>query len=176
VPPPGPFIGVSTGENFSCGLSPDGRVECWGMDDPINCWLSLPGSYVDVIRPPLDVVFREIFSGIRHSCGLTPDGEIVCWGWDEYGQLAAPEGRFVDMDLGYAHGCAIGEDGRVSCWGCGTGEHDGYDHDFGQCDPPEASFVDIAVGGPNSCGVRTDGRVQCWGCLPYTWMETCTPP
>ncbi|MCY3895273.1 MAG: hypothetical protein OXG17_02255 [Chloroflexi bacterium] len=33
TPPPGPFTVVTVGDNFRCGLRPNGTAECWGYDD-----------------------------------------------------------------------------------------------------------------------------------------------
>lgn len=170
------FVSVSAGRTHSCGLRPDGTVECWGYE-----W----GGTVP------DGTFTEITSGSWHSCGIRPDSSVLCWGDNPFGQLDAPayeftttsagrqntcgirtkgnlvcwgtaprgtqppkKGHFVAVDVGYQHTCAIRTDGNIHCWG---------NNDYGQLSAPAGSFTAVTTGNQHTCGLRTNGQIACWG-------------
>ena len=73
-PPPGPFVAISAGYNYTCGLRPGGEAACWG----------LAGTYSErELADPPPGPFVAISAGERraddHACGLRPDDTAVCW-------------------------------------------------------------------------------------------------
>lgn len=113
-PPRLRYTQLSLGNLVACGLLEDGDVECWG-DWQVSANGRWPGPYVSVTV------------GGGHACGRFADGLVQCWG---YGQAAAPEARFLEIDAGGNHNCGITEEGTALCWGCER-------HNWGQCAPPE---------------------------------------
>ena len=69
--PGGQFHSVSGGQHHTCGLRPDGQVECWGRnnygqtDVPVN------------LGP-----FRALAAGNYHNCAIRQDDTVACWGWE----------------------------------------------------------------------------------------------
>ncbi len=67
-PPDGVFSAIATGSTHSCGLRPDGTVQCWG-----NNWRGQTNAP--------DGKFTVTAPGAEHTCGIRADGTIQCWDW-----------------------------------------------------------------------------------------------
>ncbi|KAL9296010.1 hypothetical protein ACSQ67_021906 [Phaseolus vulgaris] len=98
---------IAVGENFLCGLSSRGDVNCTGTGR-----VNSSRVVVDVPAPGGNYTF--LAAGFRHACVISIDGGLVCWG-DMEGEK--PQGRFVSLALGENRSCALGHDRRVVCWG-----------------------------------------------------------
>lgn len=202
TPPDITHSAVFAGGVATCGLSPEGKLSCWG------CERDEPPRICASARPP-DGVFLSAAVGnsdacaVDHlgeatcwgngqlpevetgpfvdvavgydSCGLRPDGTISCW-WsaNQDGPFEHAEGHpWASIDCGYSHCCAVsGEDGHVECWGPFS-PHPSPD--------PELEFVQFATGGVHSCGLHPDGTVTCFGCGEWTGLDEevagqCDPP
>ena len=61
---------MSAADSNSCGLKPDGAVECWGYGYCGNT-VYQPGP------------FTQFSAGSCHTCGLKEDGSVDCWGADD---------------------------------------------------------------------------------------------
>ncbi|HEX4629240.1 MAG TPA: hypothetical protein VH137_10670, partial [Gemmatimonadales bacterium] len=124
-------VQLALGGLFSCALTADGGVSCWGDDtdrqlgrvleagsfDPTPTSVALPGAATAVA------------TGISHACALLADQSIVCWGAADHGEI----GQIVDggvstphvvsgvmatqLSAGDVSTCAITTAGGVSCWG-----------------------------------------------------------
>lgn len=81
---------VAAGQYFSCGVSTDGRVKCWGQN--IDGVLGTadatyhgesPDSMGDGL-PAVDlgagVTATAVTAGAAHACALLADGGVKCWG------------------------------------------------------------------------------------------------
>jgi alpha-tubulin suppressor-like RCC1 family protein len=85
---------------------------------------------------------------------LRTDGTLACWGSNDFGESAAPSGKFIDIAAGDHHACAVGPDGSVSCWG---------DNRRLQCRPPAGKFRQVSAGRDHSCAIAADSTITCWG-------------
>ena len=139
------FNVVSAGWDYSCGITVDGELLCWGdkADDYIMGLESATGEYVDVDTASL------------YMCAVRSDGGVQCW--DSAGEMDVPAGDFVSVSADICT-CALGSDGQVTCWWNTDDEYD-----YGQCDPPDSEFMEIGLGSFHACGLRTDGSLECWG-------------
>ena len=168
-----PAVEVAAGSTFSCTLTTDQDISCWGENTRVP--QSIKGPFID------------IDGGFFHMCAVRASGHIRCWGDNIYLQSSgfAPlisnnllaSGRFVEnlttdytfrsVSAGDLATCGIldGEsqgqaDGAVLCWGLATN---------GQAQPPENSFSSISVGDYHGCGLldgqngQTAGTGVCWG-------------
>lgn len=79
----GTFVQVSAGAGYSCGVTTDQTVLCWGRNADGE---STP--------PPHDPgTFQQVSAGgwpAAHSCGVTTDQTVVCWGDNSLGQSSPP--------------------------------------------------------------------------------------
>jgi alpha-tubulin suppressor-like RCC1 family protein len=127
------FVQLSAGSNFTCGLTEDGAVKCWGyngagqLGNGTNSNSNVP---VDVIG--MDSGVEAIAAGFAHVCALKGE-QIWCWGSNYDGELG--DGTYggyqstpvqvqgltgfrlggVAASGGYS--CALTEFGRIKCWG-----------------------------------------------------------
>lgn len=131
---------LAVGDNFLCGLSELGRVECLGSNRNI-------ADHVPIGE------FSVVEAGFRHACAISLSGSLECWG-HLVGER--PQGEFTSLALGEDRGCAIRRNGTVVCWGV-----NGFDL-------PESlrneSFVSIEAKRRVFCGVQAANlTLFCWG-------------
>lgn len=124
---------VTAGANFTCALSNDGTVQCWGA----NTAGQLGGGNQSARAGPTVVKglsgITAIASGCSHSCAIKSDGTAACWGSNQNGQIgdgatsaSAPEPKAVAglsgveaIAAGCRHTCAVAHGGKAYCWGDG---------------------------------------------------------
>jgi len=176
-PPPGIlFTQVSTGDYHTCGLKPDGSVECWGRaddrtgpftqvsagndhncairksDGTVACW---GANGYGQANPPAGVVFTQVSAGENHTCALDLDGNVVCWGGNTWGQAPATRtGPYTQIAAGDLFTCGLKTDGALDCWG--------YNF-YGQRNPPAGVFTAFELGGAHGCAISEDDKIYCWG-------------
>lgn len=91
---------LALGDKFSCALTEQGQVWCWGSnnngevgtDNAISC---APGRCVttpsEVLLTANSAPAIGVTAGSQHACALLADGSVWCWGNHETGQLGNPE-------------------------------------------------------------------------------------
>jgi alpha-tubulin suppressor-like RCC1 family protein len=170
---------VTTGEDFTCGLTSDGTAYCWG-DDAYG-ELGSPGP--SVMTPVLVssvLRFTTLSTGGEgyHTCGLTADSLTYCWGENSSGQLGNPSApgpypaqvvgglRFSALTAGGYHTCGITAAGVAYCWGDNTWGELGTGSGGSSSVPALVSgglrFLSISAGYDYTCGVALTGD-YCWG-------------
>ena len=104
---PGPFTRLGVGFRHICALREDGGAFCQGNNDSYQA------------SPP-PTKFAQIAAGRNHSCGITRASLIECWGSGRAGapgkRLAAPDGEFAAIFIGFRASCALRQNGRPDCW------------------------------------------------------------
>jgi alpha-tubulin suppressor-like RCC1 family protein len=148
------FAEVSAGAYYTCGITVDSRIHCWGEDTDGQVSGAPDGEWVSVS------------AGTMHACALSAAGEFACWGSDSYGQVSeAPTGTPVRaVSAGGAHTCLLDASGVVDCWGYNGGR---------QTLVPPGEYTAISAGGLISAALTTDGSVAVWGDL--TLWDDYTP-
>ncbi|MDG0815430.1 RCC1 domain-containing protein [Bdellovibrio svalbardensis] len=150
------FTKVSVGNEFSCGLSINGQIYCWGENSQHN----LSDGTVTNRNAPVQAV----------PCG------------DTYANCDSPYlgafnnpiptyGRFTDLAVGPYHACGLWQNGKVVCWGRALEGQlgNGHLHEFKgfAFATDESSYgMDITAleAGTNfTCGLVANGRIVCWG-------------
>uniref|UniRef100_A0A0D6QXM0 non-specific serine/threonine protein kinase n=1 Tax=Araucaria cunninghamii TaxID=56994 RepID=A0A0D6QXM0_ARACU len=170
ISPPGRFVSISAGSNFTCGLFSGNRTaHCWGVN----------GSEIVELRGR-DAGMRTLAAGGGHVCGIRNDGVAACWGRNDFGQAAPPSSlafEFTSLALGDRHTCAIRSVNKtVLCWG-----------EMGTAYPTAESFETIVAGDNYTCGLTSANlSVLCWGgrgfesgtllSLPGVLPGPCTQP
>ena len=167
---PEPLPQIATGVGFSCLLSRDGRVLCWGDNALGQLGASGRGrsenctgeAYQQEVEFPgrcdaeprvvtgLDQV-RQLALGHSHACALRRDGSVWCWGSNWQGQVG------------------VGKDARVTA-AC---------RDDVACARtpllvPGIRARSIAAGGATSCAVLESGQVACWGDAGFAQIAKAT--
>lgn len=144
---PGAYLRVVPGgPNFynhahTCGLTVDGWVLCWGVNNFGQMGTATAGSaYTPVGIGGIN--FSQVSASLVRTCALTPEGDAYCWGQAGLGALGigtttAPEQcfksctqtplgvvgghRFTSLGVGGEHACALDANGTALCWGYNTG-------------------------------------------------------
>lgn len=183
----GPLRQVAAAERNVCGVTPEGKVRCWGA-----------ASHGIIGDPQVDRAI-EVGVGSNHVCARRQDGSVWCWGGDEHGQLGdvdyrGREGTLIRKGnelsyigerirerpqkvLGLDHvaqlatgsffNCARKDDGTVWCWGCDTeSKLDGrrhWDHSKPLAIASLDDVVELRAGGDAACARKKNGHVSCWG-------------
>lgn len=139
---------------YTCALTSNGLVKCWGEnlsgqlglgdkasrgDAPGEMGANLP--FVD-LGLPAGVVATAIHSGTNHTCVLTSDGRIKCWGYNFAGQLGVGDTN--------TRGDAPGEMGANLPF-----------VDLGL--PAGVTATAVVAGAAHSCALTSEGKIKCWG-------------
>ncbi|HEU4698570.1 MAG TPA: hypothetical protein VFS40_05285, partial [Gemmatimonadales bacterium] len=171
------FQAVGAGADFTCGLTTDARVHCWGEDFfgqlgvADTTLLACPaGGRCSVT--PLAVAFPDTLRlaalavGSAHACALDAAGAAWCWGRQGgvQGGARAPAAAPAAVGGGVAFAqlaagsgtCALTAAGAAYCWGADAAD---------TVPRPVASpysFRSIAVGAGEACALTATGAAFCW--------------
>lgn len=173
------FASIAAGSSFTCGLTANGHVSCWGQNtagqlgDGSNFDRPLP---VAIVSP----AFTSITAGGSHVCALTADGDAYCWGRNAFGQLGdggtydrnmpvrvRGGARFKSISAGADHTCAVAVDGTAYCWGQNTYGQLGTGGAADVAQPATVAdghvFTSVRASGSHTCGLTVSGEAFCWG-------------
>lgn len=79
--PPGIHRQISCGKFFSCAIT---------VEDKINCWGAMVG------RVP-EGKFSQVSVGETHACALERSGKIKCWGRNDFGESKPPDHHYTQV-------------------------------------------------------------------------------
>ncbi|MBN2723155.1 MAG: hypothetical protein JXR95_03695 [Deltaproteobacteria bacterium] len=82
-------VGGDNSSAFTCALSQDGDIYCWGTDRFERMGNGAAGDNIipgPVEKPYATSIFTDITVGYNHACGITDDGLLWCWGSNVRGQ------------------------------------------------------------------------------------------
>ena len=137
------IVSIQTSEKFTCALTSDYNVYCWG--DNTNGSLG-NGTAVSYSAVPVAVSksayankpIKQLSVGRSHSCAITSLGQVYCWGNNNTGQLGnnsitssnVPVATttsgvlsglsVISITTGAQFSCAIASDNNAYCWGQGN--------------------------------------------------------
>jgi alpha-tubulin suppressor-like RCC1 family protein len=83
------FRALVAGSHFSCALTPEGEVFCWG-DNALGQLGTNPDSTPGTgapVRVPVEGRVVSLGAGDRHACAILEADRVVCWGNNGAGQL-----------------------------------------------------------------------------------------
>ncbi|KAK1427571.1 hypothetical protein QVD17_16259 [Tagetes erecta] len=131
---------VSVGNNYVCGLSEFGQINCPGSNNFSSFNFPI-GRY------------SAVSAGNKRVCAINSSNGLNCWGET---MVSIPNGAFKSVSVGDNRFCAVRINGSVICWG-----------EFG-FELPEnlrgVSFEGLEVNGGVFCGILTSNySVYCWG-------------
>ncbi|XP_060216241.1 serine/threonine-protein kinase-like protein ACR4 [Lycium barbarum] len=160
IPAHFPFIGLTAGNGFVCGLLMDSyQPYCWGRSNFIQMGVPQP-----MIKGSQ---YLEISAGDNHLCGLRQPlmgkhrntSLVDCWGYNMTRNNEF-EGQIQSISAGSEFNCALFSLNRsVLCWG------DEISSQVISLAPKDLRFIKIAAGGYHVCGILegVSSRVYCWG-------------
>ncbi len=176
-------IGLSLGENFTCGLMPSGQIECLGGNR-----VGQLGDGTTTDRMATVPVVRvtdavQVSASGRHAAAVLSDGSAVGWGQStglglagspcgaaECSPLAEPLNGGVgvaEVRVGGAHLCYRRADGGVACLGSNDVGQLGDGTAASRAVPAAAIGLTPArrlfVGAGHSCVLLLSGVMRCWG-------------
>jgi hypothetical protein len=100
-----PFEALASGNNFNCGLTRAGAIDCWGLD--VNGTLDAPS----------DTGFVALYASFQSGCALRADGTPACWGASAYWDTT-PSIPLSSVSVGRGFACGLtADEGRGICWG-----------------------------------------------------------
>ncbi|MEM7155650.1 MAG: hypothetical protein AAF799_22565 [Myxococcota bacterium] len=159
-------VQVTAGSNYSCALSDDGRVKCWGA----NATPHVPGAPNDEEGSPTN--YGRLGQGDRRE-SMPATGDAL-----PPVDLGGTDAKVVGIAAGSTHTCALFDHGRVKCWGSGGGGKLGYGSTDNIGDEPgemgdALPFVDLGdhvavklgCTQSRSCVLTDEPSVLCWGPL-----------
>jgi alpha-tubulin suppressor-like RCC1 family protein len=185
------FTSLSAGLGYTCGVTTDKSVMCWGSNIDRILGDSAPERCGDVgsvqCSPrPIDISLPErvvqLSAGTGHACALSEAATVYCWGANSSGQsgmsglitVVAPtkvnlrlEGRVVALSSGGLQTCAVTSRQVGYCWGADllSAGHNNIRNDVVEPTPAArgAPLRHISVGQSYACALTTNGHLLCWG-------------
>lgn len=185
------FTSVSSGQDFSCGVTPLRTAYCWGRNaaGALGNGTASNSTIPVAVSLPVGVLLDSVSAGQDHACGLTPTGNIYCWGGNTLGQLGTgntnpqatpqlvsvtPAATFTSVAAAAQFTCALTTTNVILCWGLNSQGQLGNAINVGTNAPNPSPLV--VNGGPfravsatqgHACalinGSGQDGFVACWG-------------
>ena len=176
------FRHVSAGWDFTCGVTTDDRIYCWGQND-----LGQLGTATlsRISTTPVAVAgnrrYRQVRAGGSSACAITMARTAFCWGANNRGQLGNGTGSgsqvpvrvsggallWAQLTIGFEHACGVTTDGRARCWGVNILGELGDGSTSDRATPTAVAgglrFAQIEGGPAHTCAVTTAGRGYCWG-------------
>jgi alpha-tubulin suppressor-like RCC1 family protein len=168
------FIALAAGPDDTCGLTADGRVYCWGLDDggqlgfdapkscseydygnsyPVSCALTPQ-------RVPVIPSLTAIAIGVQ-TCGLTGPGGVWCFGTVR-GTVSLPNAGPIKR-LAPDGRCGIAANAAGYCWDYT------FDQRSASLTNPQPiggvrTFAALSGGFTHRCGLlASNNAVVCWG-------------
>lgn len=175
------FRHVSSGWDFTCGVTTDDRIYCWGVNDHGELGTSTPSR---ISTTPVAIAgnrrYRQVRAGGSNACAITMSRDAFCWGDNQKGQLGngSTSGSQVPVRVGGPnvdwtrltvgqHACGIATDGRARCWGVNVlgelGDGTTSDRHLPVLVAGNLRFSIIEAGPARTCAVSTAGKGYCWG-------------
>jgi alpha-tubulin suppressor-like RCC1 family protein/PKD repeat protein len=180
VPGEHTFVAVSAGLGFTVGLSEDGTVWCWGINDTGQLG---DGTRLSGIVPMRAVGLTGVVAvacGESHVLALRNDGTVWSWGDNAAGQLGGGWDKPIERPVlveglsdvvgiaaGARHSLAVTRDGSLWAWGDNAsgqlGDGTVMNRPFPVKIPGVHSAVSAAAGWSHSLALLADGSILGWG-------------
>jgi alpha-tubulin suppressor-like RCC1 family protein len=175
------FRQVSAGVQHTCGVTPDDRAYCWGVNSDGELGDGTTTQRLTPVPVLGGLKFRQVSAGQGHTCGVTTDNRAYCWGNNLFHQLGdgttttrltpvpvAGGLRFRQVSVGDYHTCGwTYPDSRAYCWGFngwgGLGDGTNADRASPVAVAGGRVFRQVSAGFNHTCAVTPTYEAYCWG-------------
>ncbi len=166
----------------SCGLTPAGRLFCWGANQRGEVGSLFDNGSIEGSSVPVPAGAGMSFDAFDLSswtaCGITPAGEAYCWGAGAlgnglpYAESALPVpiaagGTWREIAIDDQRGCLVSAAGEVHCWAgrdpAQTIGVAGATVFVPTAVPIVPTISNLSMGWYNQCGMRAGYGAVCWG-------------
>jgi alpha-tubulin suppressor-like RCC1 family protein len=171
-PPPNDFPSVTTGTQFTCGLSKGtSRVTCWGSGTGLSA--------SQTAITPTSTLIDQISAGGSMLHAVVNDGTVYggapSTGFDAAGNRIAGvvTATSVSTSTSGGHACARTASGGAQCWGTNDKGQLGNGNTTASpstavtvltaASTPLQGVVSVSTGDKHSCALLETGAVHCWG-------------
>lgn len=184
----GNFIDIKAGNAFTCALSENFRVWCWGKEDFIGINATADAFEPQQVVLPVNDV--ELFTCGDNHCCITEINFTHCWGHNmnyEAGTGSStpdvyllPVQSFLNdgfkaFDGGAGRTCMISADDEVKCWGqnlfysagVSTPEYLTAPTVIVPPDPASQAAVKVSSGYYHGCYIDANSQAYCFGVNDY---------
>lgn len=168
------FRDITAGYSFTCGLTLQNAVLCWGSDQQGQLGI---GGGSGTQPSPVEVsggrTYVALDIGGNNACAIGADQTTYCWGLLVVPSSVAPANvptavsggtGFTSISVGPTHACAVDTQQDIYCWGQSSLGLGGA-QSRSPTTPVEGfqSWVSVDAGRWFSCGRSDSGTSYCWG-------------
>ncbi len=169
---------LSAGVVFTCALTQEGKLFCWGNGQNGRFGNKFVESYLTLIKvKDLKELLVVITAGDYHLCGRTDANDAICWGALSSELYFSPKNPVVVNGIpegvallvaGSGFTCSLTTTDNVKCWGDNYFGQLGNGTNLGSWDAViamnlTANVLRIGSGSAHACALLFDGDVLCWG-------------
>lgn len=146
------WLSLSAGSDFTCGLTTDRALWCWGSNKYGGLGVATNNGSSNANPAPIQVpspapgttTWRQVDASRAHTCGTLTTGGLWCWGYALDGRLG-PNVTPADTT-----------------------------HLPAEVDTPTTNWTTTATGSLWSCGLTSTSRLRCWGNNRFGSLGTAT--
>jgi alpha-tubulin suppressor-like RCC1 family protein len=169
---------IATGGNFTCALTADGKLYCWGSNNHGEIGDSTFATTLVPSAALTNQTFVAIYTGYFTACALDHSGSAWCWGDDPsqpgvpVSYLYSPQrvqapAAFGSLTLGRKFVCGLDGGGNAWCWGENGRGQLGVGDTATHASPTRVKgglhFASLQAGFFSTCGLTAAGAAYCWG-------------
>lgn len=178
------YTSLTSGYDFSCGLSALGEAWCRGINTSGQLGDGTTTTRLEAVKvsgtgsDPLSLI--ALAAGYNHACGINVTGDAYCWGDNNMGQLgngtttasstpvkALGGQAFTRIAAGNGRTCALTATNALYCWG--ENASGGLGVTIGSKTSPTLVSsgpwlaVSMHAESRTQCAITSSGAAYCWG-------------
>ncbi|MBR9683709.1 hypothetical protein GOV03_04180, partial [Candidatus Woesearchaeota archaeon] len=173
---------LSMGQIFSCALTDNGSVYCWGYNGHGQIGQGYAGVPIPLPKKVLGLSnVVQMDTGYYHSCAIVQNGSVLCWGYNAYGNLwdtttatrttpvkVTELYNISKITCSYHSTCAILQNGTAMCGGYNGYGQLGVGDTATKTDPTPvlnvSNVTEITQSSMyHNCFLQENGTVKCTG-------------
>jgi len=169
---PAKAIQLAAAGQFTCALTADFTVWCWGLNNRGQLGRGATGDREGPAPVPGLANATAIAAGHDQACAVVRGGAVRCWGQTQAGFSSTRPTTIPGLSnirsvaAGADHACALSTDGSVRCWGSNSYGQLGVNGPSRSTPMTVVGLTagsKIAAGHFATCVVTSDSSLLCWG-------------